>query len=101
VSDRWDEFWTAYPRKTGKAQAAKAWQKLKPADRDAALAALPEHVGFWHRNGTATQYIPHPATWINGRRWEDVLPADRKEPRREAPGMNALRRMMEETKNGS
>jgi len=101
VADRWDEFWSKYPRKTGKAQASKAWQKLKPDDRDQAITALEQHVAYWHRNGTATQYIPHPATWINGRRWEDVLPADRKEPKREAPGMNALRRMMEEVKDGS
>ena len=98
----WESFWSAYPRKTGKAQAEKAWGKLKPVDRTAALAALPEHVGYWQRNDTATQFIPHPATWLNGRRWEDDLPQDRPKPqRKEAPGMNAVRRLMEEAQNGS
>ena len=102
IVDRFDEFWRLYPRKTGKAQAVKAWSKLKPGDHDHAIGILPEHVAYWHRNDTATQFIPHPATWLNGRRWEDELPADKPSaPRREAPGMGALRRLMEETHNDS
>jgi hypothetical protein len=98
----WDQFWALYPRKTGKAQAEKAWGKLKPAERQGAVDALPLHVGYWQRNDTATQFIPHPATWLNGRRWDDDLPQDRpKQPRKEAPGMSAVRRLMEETHNGS
>lgn len=100
--DGFDDFWRAYPRKTGKAQAVKAWGKLKPVDREQAVGILPEHVSYWHRAGTATQFIPHPATWLNGRRWEDELPsADQTRSRREAPGMGAVRRLMEEAQNGS
>ena len=100
--DRFDEFWKAYPRKTGKAQAVKAWSKLKPRDHDQAIDILPEHVAYWHRVGTATQFIPHPATWLNGRRWEDELPSEgQTATRREAPGMGAVRRLMEEAQNDS
>lgn len=69
--DRFPDFWASYPRKEGKAKAAKVWkaQKLdKPADRiiKDVLARLsdPQH---W----TDAQYIPHPATYLNQRRWED------------------------------
>lgn len=100
--DDFEKFWTAYPRKTGKAQASKAWSKLKPADRATAIDILPAHVAYWTRAGTATQFIPHPATWVNGRRWEDELPStSNSQPRRQAPGMDAVRRLMEETQNGT
>ena len=102
VVDGFDDFWRTYPRKTGKAQAVKAWNKLKPDDHQQAIGILPDHVAYWHRVGTATQFIPHPATWLNGRRWEDELPSEKQTTaRREAPGMGALRRLMEETQHGT
>jgi hypothetical protein len=68
-----DEFWSAYPRKTAKTAAAKAYARLRP-DADlqflmlvavARQAASPA----WTKDGG--EFIPHAATWINGRRWED------------------------------
>ena len=37
------------------------------------LAALQRHKKFakWTKDGG--EYIPHPTTWLNGRRWEDEL----------------------------
>jgi hypothetical protein len=71
--DDFDAWWSQYPRKTAKANAERAWRKLRPADRTGALDALPDHVRAWRLRGTATEYVPHPATWLNGRRWEDDL----------------------------
>lgn len=69
------EFWSAYPLKKAKATAEKAWQKLKPsADLQAAiLSAIAAHKlsADWTRDGG--QYIPHPTTWLNQRRWEDEV----------------------------
>ena len=68
-------FWQAYPRKVAKAAALKAWAKLRPdaALQASILAGLWAAVRSeqWQRDGGA--YIPHPATWLNGRRWEDDL----------------------------
>ena len=68
-----DQFWAAYPRKQAKEKAWKAWKKLDP---DAALCrrmaeALERHRRSqqWQRDGGA--YIPYPASWLNGHRWED------------------------------
>lgn len=67
------EFWKAYPNKKAKQAAVKAWKRLKP-DRalfDVIMKAL-EAVKCsdqWNRDGG--QYIPYPASWINGQRWED------------------------------
>lgn len=72
--DRFPEFWTAYPRKEGKAKAEKVWktQKLdKLADEIVAdvlaRVADPKH---WD----VVQFIPHPTTYLNQRRWEDEWP---------------------------
>ena len=66
-------FWTAYPRKVSKETARKAFERLNPDDD--LLAAMIEAIERqklspqWQENGG--QFIPHPATWLNGRRWED------------------------------
>ena len=66
-----DLFWTAYPKKEGKLDARKAWTKLKPDDdlRATILRALEAKKRTW----TDRKYIPLPATWLNGARWEDEL----------------------------
>jgi len=65
------EFWSAYPRKVAKRVAEKAFARLSKNEQAAAIAALPAHCKAWE--STEMQYIPHPATWINQGRWEDVL----------------------------
>ncbi len=67
------DFWARYPRKVGKQDATKAWKRLKP-DADLMQAineGLDRAKGSeqWRRD--SGQFIPHPATWLNGRRWED------------------------------
>jgi len=95
VVDEWDRWWSTYPRKTGKQAARKAWEKLSAADRTAALAELDTHVAYWQAVATSPQFIPHAATWLNGRRWEDELPEPNTPNRREAPGMSMVRRLLE------
>jgi len=68
-----DEFWAAWPKREAKKDARRAWDKLSAASKTAALAALPAHVARWHNEGRARNHIPHPATWLNGERWEDEL----------------------------
>jgi hypothetical protein len=66
-------FWQAYPRKTAKTQAAKAWRataRHRPP-LDELLAAIERHKGS--RQWADAQYVPYPATWLNGRRWADEL----------------------------
>lgn len=62
------EFWARYPRRVGKGQAAKAWVKNGGADNlEAILKDLRNRA--WP---TDKQYIPHPATYLNGWRWLDT-----------------------------
>lgn len=66
-----ERFWEAYPKKTAKLQAEKAFIKLDVDDGllDMMLTALEKQSSQWQQ----MQYIPYPATWLNGRRWEDEL----------------------------
>ena len=74
---RFSSFWAAYPRKAAKQDAQKAWAKLAPDDQLLAvmLRALKVQIQSeqWTRDGG--RYIPLPATWLNGRRWEDDMPS--------------------------
>ena len=66
-----DAFWSAYPRKVARAAAMKAWTKQKPI-LSKVLVALEwqSKTDGWQKD--AGQFIPHPASWLNGRRWEDA-----------------------------
>ncbi|MEG1011016.1 MAG: hypothetical protein RSD27_09650 [Ruthenibacterium sp.] len=68
-----DTFWSQYPNKTAKVKAAAAFEKIRPDDAllETILKALAvqKRTEQWTRDGG--KYIPHPATWLNGHRWED------------------------------
>lgn len=71
-----EDFWVAYPRKVGKAAAEKAWPKAcKKLEADRIVKAAVYWAGLWANAKTDIQFIPHPATWLNGRRWDDDPPA--------------------------
>lgn len=74
VSDElFQKFWTAYPKKTAKTQAIKAWTKLSPDEAltETILSALERQKKTVQWTKESGRYIPYPATWLNGRRWED------------------------------
>lgn len=67
-------FWKSYPKKMGKKDAEKAFAKaIQRTDLNTMLAALEKQRNSqeWQRNNG--QYIPYPATWLNGDRWADDL----------------------------
>lgn len=68
-----NEFWALYPRKISKRVAEKSWSKMTPQEQSDALEAIPNHLEYWKLKNTETEYIPHPATWLNQGRWEDEL----------------------------
>jgi uncharacterized protein YdaU (DUF1376 family) len=71
--DGFAEFWIAYPKKKSKGSALKAWTKLRPDGelRVQILGAIATQRASaqWHKDGG--QFIPHPASWLNARGWED------------------------------
>lgn len=72
VSD-FEAFWSLYPRKVGKGAAEKAYAKAVKLTTPDVLSEAAQALAA-ERNGKDPQYTPHPATWLNQRRWEDVKP---------------------------
>lgn len=70
-----DSFWAAYPNKKGKGQALKIWSRLKPSNDllQTMLNALYDQKRSEAWTKDEGRFIPHPATWLNGMRWEDEV----------------------------
>ena len=68
-------FWQAYPRKNAKLAAVKAWEKLNPdpatCERIILQVEAAKQTIEWRKNAGA--FIPYPASYLNGRRFDDEL----------------------------
>jgi hypothetical protein len=68
-----ESFWGIYPRRLARKDAERAWAKIPPAKQIDVVNAIKKHVQMWKQQGTEKQFIPYPATWLNGQRWEDEI----------------------------
>ena len=95
-----DDWYKNYPKKKSRGSAEKAWKALKPSPGLQLLMKKgleqARMSSDWTKDGG--QYIPHPATWIRARGWEDdftpvadVINQPRQfMPQQDAPGEKAL-----------
>ena len=63
---RFDQFWTNFPRKTDKARAKRSFLRLTKTEQELAVSNIQRLY-----SETPAQFIPHPSTYLNGKRWED------------------------------
>ena len=70
-----DEFWKAYPKKVGKQEAKRAWEK-----QNGNMPELPTVISKINELKTSEQwtkqngqFIPNPATWLNRGGWDDEV----------------------------
>ena len=68
-----DSFYKLYPRKVGRFVAQRSFKNLNKKDKQLAYSGLVNYIKFWESSKTEKQFIPHPSTWLNQRRWEDEL----------------------------
>jgi hypothetical protein len=68
-----DVFWGLYPRKLARKDAEKAWSKIPPQKQTDVIQAVKNHSRLWKQQETEKKFIPYPATWLNGVRWEDEI----------------------------
>ena len=69
-----EDFWKAYPRHIAKKDARKAWDHLNPQNgQSEAIVDAVEQQKLHQWQGKDVQFIPYPATWLRGERWEDEL----------------------------
>jgi uncharacterized protein YdaU (DUF1376 family) len=77
-------FWGEYPKKASKPQAKNAFLKaIKKADLGKILESVKSQKDSdnWKKDGG--QYIPNPATWLNGERWNDTIEIEKPKTRME------------------
>ena len=74
-AQKFAQFYGEYPKKRAKQSALKAWEKLKPDDD--LFTKIMQGLVRWKQSPDWLkddgQFIPYPATWLNGRRWEDEI----------------------------
>jgi len=79
-SSPFSRFWFLYPRREGKAEAWKAWKKLRPSgsliNQIISAVKWQRETQQWKKDGG--QFVPYPATYLNRRRWEDEEPVQPK-----------------------
>ena len=92
LSRKFKLFWTAYPKKVAKADAEKRFNKINPDEQllktmMASIDRAKKSEGWLKDDG---KFIPHPATWLNGRRWEDEIKGASHGENRGHPGSRKL-----------
>lgn len=75
TQERFDQFWDEYPNKKAKQDALKAWGKILP---DGVLfGKIMDGLRRWKDSADwkddGGRFIPYPASWLNGKRWEDEI----------------------------
>lgn len=79
TTDRFEEFWSAYPKKIGKDKCRRWFASRKVDDilittMLTTLDTQKKSTQWVKDNG---QFIPHPYTWLNQGRWQDEIEQSR------------------------
>jgi hypothetical protein len=65
-----DVFWNLYDKKIGAKEKCEAkWNKLKDTERQKIIDTLPE----FKKVNPHKQFVPYPETYLNQKRWNDVI----------------------------
>lgn len=76
-SAEFDQFWNCYPKKVGRGAAEKAWLKAIAVTTAEEITRVVQAYPW----GEDKQFIPHPATWLNQRRWQDQIDDGKPKPK--------------------
>lgn len=73
TKEKFETFYSAYPKKVKKADVEKWFIKHKPSDEEfkKIMQGLENYKTIWKDKDK--QFIPYPTTWLNGRQWEDEI----------------------------
>lgn len=65
------QFWDLYDKKVGdKSKCEKKWHSLSDAERQKIIDTVPA----FKKSIKDIQYLPYPETYLNQKRWNDILP---------------------------
>lgn len=68
-----ESFWNLYPKKEHKIDAKKAFFKARKTGSklETIVQGLKNYIAYWQNDNRPKKYIPHAATWLNGKMWVD------------------------------
>lgn len=96
-TEKFDLFWSAYPRKIAKKYARKAWDKLDVSDTllTSILSSIETQTTTeaWRKDNG--QFIPYPATWLNGGHWENEVGGKPARTQEELDAIEAAKKVRE------
>ncbi len=75
---RFDKFWTAYPRKMSKGYAKKIWLKLAPGEKLLQKMLKNIEEGKKSEEWKNPKFSPFPSTYLNSEGWENQYTPARK-----------------------
>ena len=75
ILTRFEDFYEAYPRKVSKPAALRAFRKAVKdgVDPQTIISGAETYAAACNSGKIERQFIPYPATWVNGHRWDDPL----------------------------
>lgn len=82
AESRFDDFWSAYPKKVNKKRAKTAFLNLTKTNQAKAAADIKSG----RFSGADLRFVPHATTYLHGERWNDEAAGGK-----EAPGQEAWR----------
>lgn len=76
--EEFDLFWDLYDKKTGRNKTRALWDKLSKSDKLKIVDVVPVYI----RMTPDSKYRKDPATWLNGKHWEDeIFSIPKKQPK--------------------
>ncbi len=66
-------FYSLYPRKVARKDAEKAAKNIPETEWPQIMEGVKKYIIYWKQTNTEKQFIPLPATFLRGRRWEDEI----------------------------
>lgn len=74
ASGGFGEFWSTWPRKHGKKKAEAEWKRVDADLHASVIATAGAWAEHYAKHGVDKKWIPEPANWLKGERWDEDLP---------------------------
>ncbi len=73
--ERFEKFWTAFPKKVNKTYCQQKWLTVEPSEEltQQIIEAIEKQIEAGMLNTVEIKYCPDPSTWFNQRRWENEI----------------------------
>jgi hypothetical protein len=74
AGEEFSSFWAVWPRKHGKKKCEAEWKRIDASLRGTVIAVAGAWAAHYTAHGVDKKWIPEPANWLKGERWDEDLP---------------------------